>query len=134
MAKFARYYLRSLELAAENNTSPQLLPNDDVRVVDLEHVMPKKPTDKLFNNWPNVTEQDIETHSSRFGNLALLKRETNNAIDQSSFEEKKLCYVNPGCPFIFTNMIAENYGSWGTDEIEQRQKEMAEYATKAWPI
>ena len=46
--KLARYYLRSLELAAKDESQPWHIPNDDRSVINLEHVLPEKP----LENWP----------------------------------------------------------------------------------
>jgi Protein of unknown function DUF262 len=42
-AKLARYYLRSLEMTAKNEAEPWFVPQDDRQVINLEHVLPKKP-------------------------------------------------------------------------------------------
>ena len=41
-AAFARYYLRSLEMAAKNETTPWFIPNDDRQTINLEHVLPEE--------------------------------------------------------------------------------------------
>jgi integrase len=35
----ARYYLRSLEMAAKKEANPWFIPNDDMHVINLEHVL-----------------------------------------------------------------------------------------------
>ena len=47
-AHFARYYLRSLEMATAKDPEPFFIPNDDQSVINLEHVLPEKPC----GNWP----------------------------------------------------------------------------------
>ena len=39
----ARYYLRALERAKRNEAQPELVPNQDVDEVNLEHVLPRNP-------------------------------------------------------------------------------------------
>ncbi|HTV36993.1 MAG TPA: DUF262 domain-containing protein, partial [Xanthobacteraceae bacterium] len=41
--KLARYYLRSMELAAKSEPEPWHIPNDDKSAINLEHVLPEKP-------------------------------------------------------------------------------------------
>lgn len=41
-ARLARYLLRSLELAESSDTEPYFIPNDE-EVINLEHVLPKRP-------------------------------------------------------------------------------------------
>ena len=42
-AQLARYYLRSLEMAARNEPEPWFIPTQDRSVINLEHILPKKP-------------------------------------------------------------------------------------------
>jgi hypothetical protein len=41
--KLARYYLRSLEMAHKGQADPWHIPNDDQRVINLEHILPERP-------------------------------------------------------------------------------------------
>ena len=122
----SRYYLRSLEITAQNQQFPEFMPNDGLAVT-LEHVMPKQPQD----NWPNITDQDIETHCDRLGNLALLTADKNVNIGNDSFDVKKRVYKTS--TFILTNQIAE-MDDWGIKEIEERQKALSALAIKTWPL
>ena len=38
-ARFARYYLRSLEMAAKNEPEPYFMPTDDRAIINLKHVL-----------------------------------------------------------------------------------------------
>jgi Protein of unknown function DUF262/Protein of unknown function (DUF1524) len=126
-AKFARYYLRSIEMAAKNEPDPWLLPNDDPDAINLEHVLPRKP----MADWPQFSEDDVRTYSRRIGNMALLKAKANSAIASSNFEIKKSAFI--GSPYTTTNMIASQQ-NWTVSQIVERQKHLAELALKAWPL
>ncbi len=65
-AKLARYYLGSLENTALKE-NPEFILNDDA-IINLENVMP----DSISDAWKHIDQQDIQTHRSRLGNLALL--------------------------------------------------------------
>jgi len=122
----SRYYLRSLEMTAQNQKFPEFIPNDGLAVT-LEHVMPKQPQD----NWPNITNQDIETHCDRLGNLALLTADKNVRIGNESFAVKKTVYKTS--TFVLTNQIA-GMDDWGVEEIEKRQEVLARLAVRTWPL
>jgi hypothetical protein len=126
VSKAARYYLRSLEKTVEGAKEPAWIPNEDAAVVNLEHVMPQTACPE----WA-VTEQDLETHTHRLGNLALLQASQNVSAARSSFLEKKKIFAN--APYRLTKMIA-NFDVWGIAEIEQRQKKLAADAPRTWPI
>lgn len=78
--KLARYYLRSMELAAKNEPEPWHIPNDDRSVINLEHVLPEKPE----GNWPQFTEEQVKLYYKRIGNLCLLRASDNSTAKSSS--------------------------------------------------
>lgn len=125
-AKFARYYLRSLEMAAKGEPDPYLLPNDDAGAINLEHILPQKP----LNEWPEFNEEDVRTYSRRIGNMALLKAKANSTLQSSNFDTKKAAFK--GSPYATTDMIAHE-AKWGIEQITSRQKYLASLALKAWP-
>jgi hypothetical protein len=123
----ARYYLRSLEMAAKGEATPWFIPNDDRTVINLEHILPEEPGD----NWPQFTEDDVKTYSRRIGNLALLLAKTNSDLKSSKFETKRAVYRES--PYELTRMVAQK-AHWTKDEIVARQRTLGEYALKAWPL
>ncbi len=126
-AQFARYYLRSLEMAAKDEATPWFIPNDDKQVINLEHVLPQSPG----QNWPDFTEDDLRIYSRKIGNLALLLAKTNSDLQSADFKVKKSVYKNS--PYELTRMIASNK-VWTKNEIALRQKTLADFAVKAWPL
>ncbi len=126
VAKLARFYLRSMEITARGESVPEFIPNPNV-IINLEHIMPQS----LSEEWPAIRQQDIETHASRIGNLALLQFDKNGKIGASSFATKKETFRESR--FLLTSKIAD-LGSWGTMEIENRQKSLADIAVRTWPI
>ena len=126
-AKIARYYLRSLELAAKEETEPWLIPNDDRQAINLEHVLPRNPEE----NWPEFDEDDVRLFHRRIGNLALLQATTNADLKSASFEDKKAVYAES--PYVLTRQIADAE-EWTKEKIQHRQEALANYAIKAWPL
>jgi Protein of unknown function (DUF1524) len=128
VSKSARYYLRCLERTAQGLKEPAWIPNEDANAINLEHVMPST----ICEHWKNVSEQDVETHSSRLGNLALMQASENVIVDRESFAKKKPILAKS--PYLLTSMIGDQFGTWGVKEIETRQKKLAEYAAATWPV
>lgn len=126
-AAFARYYLRSLEMAAKNEATPWFTPNDDQQTINLEHVLPEAPE----KNWPQFDEDTAKMYSRRIGNLALLLAKSNSDLKSASFSVKKAIYKNT--PYVLTSQIA-GLNTWGSKEITERQKVLAGLALKAWPL
>jgi len=125
--KLARYYLRSLEMVAKDETEPWLIPNNDRQVINLEHILPKNPE----GNWPLFEDEYVKMYSKRIGNLALLQASANSDLKSKSFMEKKTVYAIS--PYVLTKQISEA-DDWTVEKIASRQKTLAELAISAWPI
>jgi hypothetical protein len=126
-ASLARYYLRSLEMAAKQEATPWFVPNDDRQTINLEHVLPEKPEE----NWPDFDEEQVRILSKRIGNLALLLAKSNSTLRSADFKTKKAVYEQT--PYVLTSQIGR-LKKWGEKEIGDRQKILAGLALKAWPI
>lgn len=124
-APLARYYLACLEREADEKKSSELIPNPDTDAVNLEHILPERPT----TAW-NVTQEDAADLYKRIGNLALLSTRINAEIGNQGFEAKMKHYAES--KFALTRALTE-FSSWGPLEIEQRQRALARLAVKAWP-
>jgi hypothetical protein len=126
-AQFARYYLRSLEMAAKGEATPWFIPNDDTQAINLEHILPEQPG----KNWPSFDEDTARIFVRRIGNLALLLAKSNSDLKSASFSEKKAVYKNS--PYELTRMLSKVF-AWTKDSISARQRTLAELALKAWPL
>jgi hypothetical protein len=126
-ARFARYYLRSLEMAAKDEATPWFIPNDDTQVINLEHILPEEPT----KNWADFEAETVGIYSRRIGNLALLLAKSNSDLSSSDFKTKKAVYKDS--PYELTRMIAK-FPAWTKKEIAERQKTLSDLALKAWPL
>ena len=125
--KLARYYLRSMELAAKSEPEPWHIPNDDKTAINLEHVLPEKPE----GNWPQFSDEQVKLYYKRIGNLCLLRASDNSAAKSASFAIKKPILAKS--PYVLTKQIAEAV-EWGWEDIVDRQKTLASMAVMAWPI
>lgn len=126
-AYLARYYLRVLERRAANEKQPEWIPNPNQEEINLEHVLPRNPSAA----WSHINPEVASAFARRIGNLALMRERMNALIGNDSFDEKR------------PHLAASNYEltaemgkatSWGVDEIEARQRRLAELAVKSWPI
>lgn len=126
-ASLARYYLRSLEMAAKGESAPWLIPNDDRQVINLEHVLPKS----RMGGWGHFDEESAHVYGNRLGNLALLQAKANSDLRSDEFAAKRLVYGSS--PYVLTKMIAEA-DEWTTETITQRQTVLAGWALKAWAL
>jgi len=111
----ARYYLRSLEMAAKGEATPWFVPNDDKQVINLEHVLPEVPE----GNWPQFDEEAVKLNVKRIGNLALLLAKSNSDLRSSTFTSKKAVYKTS--PYELTRQIAKAK-EWGPNQFAERQK------------
>ena len=124
-AFLARYYMTTLERAANGEENCELVPNENVAAVNLEHVLPENPE----QNWAHVEPDVAAAYSKRLGNLAILSTALNTEIGNKGFEEKRKLLSTSN--FKLTRGIAE-YSTWGPAEIDARQAMLADLAVKAW--
>jgi hypothetical protein len=125
-ARIVRYYLRSLEMTAQNEREPWFMPQSDRQVINLEHVLPKKPQ----GNWPQFSDEDLPSYTTRLGNLALMRASENSELRSEAFQDKKAVYARS--PYILTSQLA-TVEEWTPNAIIERQARLAELAVKTWP-
>jgi hypothetical protein len=126
-ARFARYYLRSLEMSAKDEAEPWFMPMNDRSIINLEHVLPQRPEE----NWPQFSDEEAKVYANRLGNLALMRARENADLKSLSFADKKVVFAQS--PYILTSQIAE-LDDWTPVAIAARQRTLAGLALKTWPI
>ncbi len=126
-AQLARYYLRSLEMAAKGEATPWFIPNDDRQAINLEHVLPENPA----KNWPLFDPEAAKVYRKRIGNMALLIAKANGDLGNAVFAEKTAVYK--ASPYELTRQIA-TLKEWGPTQVSERQRVLADLALKAWPL
>ena len=100
---------------------------EDREKLNLEHILPENPG----ANWPEFTAEDAEAFYKRIGNMVLLLSSKNSLIGNSKFEAKRPHFLSSG--LSLTKMVGAS-ATWNRDEIIVRQKKLAEFAVKTWPI
>ena len=113
-------------MTAKDEAEPWFILHEDRQIINLEHVLPKKPQD----NWPQIDDEEIRRLTTRLGNLALLRVTDNSDLKSYGFAEKKPIYA--ASPYLLTNMIGE-VDDWTATAIDERQKRLAELAVSTWP-
>jgi hypothetical protein len=124
----ARYYLLSLERASRADPEPELVPNEDVDQVNLEHVLPKNPDATWMKNF---TGEEAQNMKLMLGNQALLRKSHNALIGNKAFGVKKGIFAKSDLKL--TKEIAA-VAAWTPDAILDRQKKMAALAVKVWRV
>lgn len=126
--KLARYILAAL--ANELQPGKELEVVQDEKKVNLEHVMPKSPTEE----WNSAAADEAEylANVDRLGNMTLIEREVNRAAGNASFDKKK-AEAFSGSDLTLTKQLLD-YRAWGVAEITRRQKAMAKLAKKVWSV
>lgn len=123
----ARYYLRALEQQKRGDADPELVPNDNAEVINLEHVLPQTPS----SAWKHIPVEEQVVLTKRIGNLALLKTKINAKTGNDDFSLKKPHYKRS--QFILTSSMATE-SIWDRAAIDRRQSLLADLAVKTWPI
>ena len=128
VAKLSRYVLAELAYAADSRCDQGQL--RDEGKVNLEHIMPKRRTDRWSEAAPD--QQMYLSFVHRIGNQTLLERDVNQSLGAKTFSQKKELGFSES-KIEITKSICD-WGDWTTNEIEQRQKKLAGLAVKAWSV
>ncbi|MDA1128617.1 MAG: DUF262 domain-containing protein [Chloroflexi bacterium] len=126
-AKLARYYLRSLEMTAKGELEPWYLPQDDITIINLEHIRPKKSE----GNWPQFSPDEADNYVNRLGNQVLIRASDNSNLRSASFKDKVDVYNQS--PYVLTNQVA-SVDEWNVEAIAKRQTILAKKAIETWPL
>jgi hypothetical protein len=129
----ARYVLLELEAQRRADGGDAFVTAvDEPDRLNLEHILPKSKDWKT--NYPKFTEDERNASLSKIGNLALLRRDHNSALNDGPFSEKLPVLANSN---LKTTEIAATFvvdGHWTARSIEDRQAWLAELALNRWPL
>ena len=122
----ARYYLAVLENASKGDDQPELVPNEDVEKVNLEHVLPKNPSPEWLVSF---TPDEAQAMTLMLGNQVLLQERSNRALGNAPFATKMAALA--ASELTLTREVGR-CDQWTPDEIRQRQSRLAELAVTVW--
>jgi hypothetical protein len=123
----ARFYLRVLEKQGSGAANKELIVNPNVDAVNLEHIMPQTRDP----HWKAISSEQHSAYLKRLGNLVLLDRALNEKSGNLPFAEKVKTLAQSK---ISSTRDVATIAIWSIQAIEDRQKQMAKLAVKAWPL
>lgn len=126
-AKLARYILS--EINSSYGDSKELVANPNATELNLEHILPQKPSDKWLLEFSNI---DQNQYIYRLGNMTLLDSSVNRKVGNTSFQDK--CNTAFSSSRLDITKEILNYTVWGPTQIEERQKKMAKAACQIWRL
>lgn len=123
----ARYYLQVLERANAGDPEPELVPNENVEQVNLEHVVPRNAR---AAEWPAFAPDELELLTNEIGNQALMKKTPNAALGNKPFAVKR--FELSKSDFELTREIG-SCQDWTPRDVRDRGGRLAALAVSAWP-
>lgn len=127
-AKQARYILS--EINRKLMGSKELVTNPDATQLNLEHILPQKPSNEAWLSAFSDADSNVYLH--RLGNMTLLDSSINTKISNNSFRDK--CETGFALSQLKITKELCKYLEWGPTQIEERQKEMAKIACEIWRV
>lgn len=124
----AKYILSEIELGGKDASITY-----DPKKVNLEHVLPKNPSQDWKDTIASIGKDDLDEYTYRIGNLALVNAATNKIAGAKSFDEKKKLLFGKEEKIWFTKLITD-YNIWDKKSIEDRQRKLAKQAVKVWQV
>lgn len=125
---FARYLLNGFERKLLNLKEPELVPNENVDEVNLEHVLPQRGK---VADWPSFSADRIPIFAYRLGNMTLLPKGPNGKLGNKPWSEKKLVLSKSS---LKINQVFKTTADWTQAEIDARQVSFSQAAPAVWPL
>jgi len=132
-SRIARYILAKIcnHIAQQSQKcGVERIVNPNSRQVNLDHILPQDIKDP----WPSYFLKDVEPtdYVYRIGNLTLLTSSINrDAADISFSEKKRLALDTSELPI---NQYFNPISTWGSQQIEARQDNLAKIALEVWKL
>jgi hypothetical protein len=122
----SRYVLYALERKQAGTKQPELVANVNTDDVSLEHILPKNPA---TGTWKAFDPETVSVWARKLGNLCLLASDENGAATNAEFSDKKAIYAKSA---LKLTVEVANHTQWDAKAIQDRQKQLAQLAVKAW--
>ena len=104
-------------------------------VIEVEHILPKNPSEGWFVNSFSDNEEDDERYYRRYinrlSNQTLIDKKLNNQMKNRPFEEKKSDFSES--QIAMSRNLAE-LEDWNPEQIEERGVALANQALEIWPL
>jgi len=126
-SQLARYILAAINNHYMDNK--ELITNPSGSEVNLEHILPQKPSDRWQALLPGV---DVDSYIDRLGNMTLLDSIPNRRLGNALFQEK--CSQAYAHSKLKITKELLKYQDWGPKQIDERQKHMAKIACQIWRL
>jgi len=97
--------------------------------VHIEHILPQNPTPKALKEAGFNSLDEALDYIPRIGNLTFLSTQKNMKASNKPFSEKKELYNESDIPMT---KALTRHQSWSADLIDQRSKELADIAVRAF--
>lgn len=126
-SSLSRYLLRALEIQQRGEAEPELVVNDDVDQVNLEHIFPKNATDA---DWPAFPGEDKRVWFERLGNHALLQKGPNGRIGNKPWVIKQPVLASSQLELTAETALEPD---WTPATVSARQDALSVMAVQVWP-
>lgn len=128
----ARYYLRVLETVRRGDEDDSALAVDEnEEKTNIEHIMPANPS-LAWKLDDAEGQRTVNDYVNRLGNMTLLRRRLNEVAANAAITEKAAIYASEKGLYLTSEL--GKLKTWTPEDIEERQRKLAEYAVKGWPL
>jgi len=121
--RIVRYILCELEKRESQNPI-----DSESDLLTIEHILPENPQ----TGWDMFEDNEIEDMVYRLGNMTLLQPGQNKDLGNCDYAQKRILYQSSN--YAITIKLAQENAEWNAARIANRQKWMANQATKIWRI
>ncbi len=142
-----KYFLYEYEmfLTKDKNRDAKITPEilSEGKEKTIEHIYPQTDTDEYWVlRFNHLTDEQKKYYKNALGNLLLLSRAINSALQNYSFDDKKNPQMSDDGKTIRTGYKQGSYSEmdvaekpqWTIDEINKRSQKMIEFLENRWQV
>jgi hypothetical protein len=142
-----RYFLYEYELslfdaAVQQKVSWEDLLKTEKDKISIEHIYPQTETSEWAKLFKGINKKTRAAYGASLGNLLLLSRAINSALQNDSFQVKKMSKVTSGGQKLrhgyhdgsHSEIEVSQYAEWGPDQIHERGVHLLKFMETRWAI
>ena len=134
------YELRLFSQSRQPKVSWEDLLKNPRDKVSIEHIFPQTPTEDWKSEFSDIPEEKYSYYSGSLGNLLLLSKSINSALQNDSFDDKKKPKYNDAGEKIrngysdgsHSEIEVAKYPKWGPEEIKERGLHLLAFMEERW--
>lgn len=138
------YELQKMKMSGQKKVDWNILVKNERDVISIEHIFPQTATDYWKNAFHDVPEDRRHFYSGALGNLLLLSRSINSALQNDDYNEKRNPRLNDQGEILRKGYADGSHSEievallypdkWNCESIEKRSLDLLKFMEERWAV